>query len=40
MTRSIKTSEEAKRATTRENVEKNESNQICCEQKIFVNFAS
>jgi uncharacterized protein YaiL (DUF2058 family) len=34
MTRSIITSERAKRATTRENVEKNEYNQICREQNF------
>jgi hypothetical protein len=34
MTRSIKTSERAKRATTCQNVERNEFNQICCEQKF------
>jgi hypothetical protein len=35
MTRSIKTSERAKRATTREDVEKNEFNQICREQRFL-----
>ncbi len=34
MTRSTRTSEKAKRATTCQNVERNESNQICCEQKF------
>jgi hypothetical protein len=33
MTRSIKTFEKAKRATTCQNVERNEFNQICCKQK-------
>jgi hypothetical protein len=33
MTRSIKASERAKRATTREDVEENEFHQICREQK-------
>jgi hypothetical protein len=35
MTRSIKTSERAKRATTREDVEKNEFNQIYREQNFL-----
>jgi hypothetical protein len=34
MTRSTKASEEAKRATTCQNVERNESNQARCEQKF------
>jgi hypothetical protein len=34
MTRAIKASERAKRATTCQNVERNESNQICREQKF------
>jgi hypothetical protein len=33
MTRSIRTSEKAKRATTYQDVERNEFNQICCKQK-------
>jgi hypothetical protein len=35
MTRLFRTSEEAKRATTREDVEKNEFNQICREQRFL-----
>jgi hypothetical protein len=34
MTRSTKVSEKAKRATICQNVERNEFNQVCCEQKF------